>query len=137
MNRTEAVRARREKAKVRSSRAPVIRSREVPEFGSSVHTELRLAGCMRGLTIMSRALWARPPSGHPAVRPASGCSAGRAMPCSSLSHRQSPAGPASQPPALRKLLTGGWEVKNRRWDREERRRGEQEIKSERGDGCCS
>ena len=61
MNRTEAVRARREKAKVRSSRAPVIRSREVPEFGNSVCTEFRLAGCMRGLTIMSRALWARPP----------------------------------------------------------------------------
>ena len=137
MSRTEAVRARREKADGRSSGAPGIRSREVPTFGSSVLTEFRSPGRMRGLTIMSRALWAHPWSGHPALRPASGCSAGRAMPCSSLSHRQSPAGPASQPPALRKLLTGGWEVKNWRWDREEQEREEQEIKSEGADGCCS
>lgn len=137
MNRTEAVRARGEKAEVRSSGVPCIRSREVPKVGSSVLTEFATTGRARSLTIMSRALCARPRRGHPALRPASGCSAGRGMPCSSLSHRQSPAGPASQPPALRKLLPGGWEVKNWRWDREEQKRKEQEVESEGGDGCCS
>lgn len=107
MNRTEAVRARRAKAEVRSLRVPSIRSYRVPEFESSVLTEFR-SGCrIPGLTIFSCALLIDPRSGHPEVRPASGCSAGRAMPCSSLSHRQSPAGPASQPPALRKLLPEG------------------------------
>ena len=137
MNRTEAVRAGRAEAEVRSSRVPGIRSRELTDFGSSAVVKILPADGMLGLTIMSRALRARSRSGHPAVRPASGCSAGRAMPCSSLSHRQSPAGPASQPPTLRKLLTGGWEVKNWRWDREEQKREKQETKGERGDGCCS
>lgn len=137
MNRTEAVRAGRAKAEVRSLRVPSIRSYRVPESGSLELTESRSAVRMSGLTIFSCALPLEPQSGHPAVRPASGCSAGRVMPCSSLSHRQSPAGPASQPPALRKLLPGGWEVKNWRWDREEQKGEEQEIKSERGDGCCS
>jgi hypothetical protein len=137
MNRTEAVHARRAKAEVWSLRVPSIRTYQVPEFGSSVLTEFRSGCWMPGLTIFSCALLIDPRSGHPAVRPASGCSARLAMPCSSLSHRQSPAGPASQPPALRKLLAGGWEVKNWRWDREEQKTEKQEIKSERGDGCCS
>ena len=137
MNRTEAVRARRGKADFRSSRVPGTRTSKSSDFESSVVAKILPTDGMPGLTIMSRALRARSRSGHPAVRPASGCSAGRAMPCSSLSHRQSPAGPASQPPALRKLLTGGWEVKNWRWDREEQKKEEQEIKSEGGDGCCS
>lgn len=137
MNKTEAVRAGREEAKARSSAVPGIRSRELTDFGCSVVTKIWPVDGMLGLTIMSRALLAGAYSGHPAVRPASGCSAGWAMPCSSLSHRQSPAGPASQPPALRKLLPGGWEVKEWRWDREEQKREEQETKSEGGDGCCS
>lgn len=120
MNRTEAVRARREETEVRSLGVPIVQG-------------LR----MRGLAFFSCAPLIDSTSGHLVVHPASGCSAGWAMPCSSLSHRQSPAGPASQPPALRKLLTGGWEVKNWRWDREEQKREEREIKSERGDGCCS
>lgn len=137
MNRTEAVRARRAKAEVRSLRVPSNLSRRVPEFGSSVLEEFRSGCWMPGLTTFGCALMVSSRSWHPAVRPASGCSAGWAMPCSSLSHRQSPAGPASQPPALRKLLPGGWEVKNWRWDKEEQEREEQEIKSEGGDGCCS
>ena len=91
MNRTEAIRARREEAEARSSRVPGIRSRELTDFGSSVVTKVRPVDGMLGLTIISRALPAPSRSGHPAVRPASGCSAGRAVPCSSLSHRQSPA----------------------------------------------
>lgn len=137
MNRTEAVRASREEAEFQSSSVPGIRSSELTDFGSCEFAKILPADGTIGLTTVICALRARPQSGHPAVRPASRCSAGRAMACSSLSHRQSPAGPASQPPALRKLLTGGWEVKNWRWDREEQIREKQEIKSERGDGCCS
>lgn len=43
------------------------------------------------------------------------------MACFSLSHRHCLAGPASQPPAPNKLSTGGWDVKQWRWDREKQK----------------
>jgi len=50
--------------------------------------------------------------------PKAGIPKGIVTPVFSLSHRHSPTGSASQPPPPNKLSTGGWEVKEWRWDRE-------------------
>lgn len=59
------------------------------------------------------------------------------MPCSSLSHRQSPAGPTSQPPAPNKLSTGDWEVEEWRWDREKQKEKEKDENRQGEYGCRS
>ena len=46
----------------------------------------------------------------------------------SLSHRQSLAEPASQPPTPNKLCVGGWEVKEWRWDREKQGQETDKVK---------
>lgn len=69
MNRTEAVRAGRAKAEVRSLRVPGIWGYRVPEFGSSVLTEFRSGRWMPGLTMFSCALLIDPRSGIPEYVP--------------------------------------------------------------------